>query len=107
MVRIWPVIRRVAGIVVAASTLPALAQTSGAGMHGHDSADWQNCKKQADDRGLPQGLERQKLMHSCMQGKHGAADAEKSAAARAKMGDPQSGHLHSDPPPATPTAPNP
>ena len=69
--------------------------------HGHDSAAWQDCKKQADDKKLPSGDERKKFMHQCMESKHGSSDAAKSEAARSKMADPQSGHLHSDPPAGT------
>jgi len=100
--------RALAGIALAALAPFAVAQviaSGGQGMHGHqrDSAAWQDCKKQADDQKLAGGPERQKFMRQCIESKHSSSDAAKSEAARAKMSDPQSGHLHSDAPP--PTAP--
>ncbi len=81
--------------------------TGGPGMHGqrNDDPASQACRKQADDQKLPRGEERQKFMRQCMESKRDSSDAAKSAAARAKMGDPQSGHLHSDPPPPDPKLP--
>ena len=102
--------RTLIGVVLAALAPFAVAQMGapgGQGTHAHqrDNASRQDCKKQADDRKLPGGPERHKFMRQCIEAKHSASDAARSEAARAKMGDPQSGHLHSDPPP--PTSPPP
>jgi hypothetical protein len=98
--------RALVGLALAALAPFAGAQMGtpgGQGMHGHprDSAAWQDCKKQADDQKLAAGPERQKFMRQCIESKHSSSDAAKSEAARAKMSDPQSGHLHSDAPPPT------
>jgi hypothetical protein len=100
--------RALAGVALAALAPFAIAQVGapgGQGMRGHqrDSAAWQDCKKQADNQKLSAGPERQRFMRQCIESKHSASDAAKSEAARSKMSDPQSGHLHSDAPP--PTAP--
>jgi hypothetical protein len=91
---------------VAPLVFAQMGPPGGPGMHGHghDNPAAQECRKQADEKKLPSGEERQKFVRQCVESKQGASDAAKSAAARAKMGDPQSGHLHSDPPPA-PAAP--
>jgi hypothetical protein len=72
--------------------------------HGHDNPAAQDCRKQAEAQKLPAGEERQRFVHQCLESKRSSSDAAKAAAARAKMSDPASGHLHSDPPaaPATP-----
>jgi hypothetical protein len=75
------------------------------GMHGHESwrnnPQFQECSKQADEKKLPRGEERKAFMKQCLQSKPGAAkDAAKSEELREKMREGQSGHLHSDPPPA-------
>ncbi|HYM23019.1 MAG TPA: PsiF family protein [Vicinamibacterales bacterium] len=98
--------RAIAGVALAALAPFAIAQVGapgGQGMRGHqrDSAAWQDCNKQADDHKLAAGPERQKFMRQCIESKHSASDVAKSEAARSKMGDPQSGHLHSDAPPST------
>jgi hypothetical protein len=87
---------------VAPLVLAQIAPPGGAGMHGRgrDHPAWQDCSKQADERKLPAGDERRTFVRQCLESKRGASDAAKAAAARAKMGDPQSGHLHSDPPAA-------
>ena len=77
----------------------------GARGHAHDSPAAQECRKQAEAQKLPTAEERQKFVRQCVESKQGASDAAKSAAARARMGDPQSGHLHSDPPAAATTPP--
>jgi len=96
------VLGTVAPLVVAQMTPPGAAGAHG---RGRDSPALQDCRRQADEQKLPAGDERQKFMHRCLETKHAGSDAAKSEAARAKMGDPQSGHLHSDPPPATPPPP--
>ena len=91
---------------VAPLVLAQMAPPGGQGMraHGHDNPAAQECRKQADEKQLPAGEARHRFVRQCVDSKQGASDAAKSAAARAGMGDPQSGHLHSDRPPA-PTAP--
>jgi hypothetical protein len=74
--------------------------------HGHNNPAWQDCKKQADDKKLAPGPERKQFMQQCLESKLGSSDAAKGEAARARMADPQSGHLHSDPPAAPPPAGN-
>jgi len=73
----------------------------------HERAGWRNnpqfqaCSKQADEKKLPRGEERKAFMKQCLQSKPGAAkDSAKSAELQEKMREGQSGHLHSDPPPA-------
>jgi hypothetical protein len=80
------------------------AEGPGGRGHGHDIPAAQDCRKQAEAQKLPAGEERQRFMHRCLDSKSSSSDAAKAAAARAKMSDPTSGHLHSDPPvaPATP-----
>ncbi len=86
-----------------------LAQMAAPDAHGHlhDSRAAQECRKRVEEQKLPTAEERQKFMQQCVESKQPAADAAKSAAARARMGDPQSGQLHSDPPPAPATPPAP
>ena len=86
------------------------AQVAGpGGMHDHgrgrDGPEWQDCKKQADDKKIAAGPERRQFMRQCIEAKRGASDAAKGEAAREKMRDPSSGHLHSDPPPASSAPP--
>ena len=91
---------------VAPLVLAQMGAPGGPGMRGQGrDAAWQGCKQEADGQKLPPGPERQKFMRQCVESKRGSGDAAKSEAARAKMADPQSGHLHSDPPraPATPS----
>jgi hypothetical protein len=87
--------------------LAQMTPPGGPGMHGHGHASpaAQECRKQADEKKLPAGDERHEFMHQCLEAKQNGSDAAKSAAARAKMGDPQSGHLRSDPPPAPASPP--
>ena len=72
----------------------------GASGRGHDNPAAQDCRKRADAAKVAAGDARQQFMRQCLDSKRGDSDAAKSEAARAKMGDPQSGHLHSDLPPA-------
>ena len=74
------------------------------GMHEREARrnnpQFQECSKQADEKELARGAERQAFMKQCLQSKPGAGDSSKSEALREKMREGQSGHLHSDPPPA-------
>jgi psiF repeat len=98
------------GSVVLGTIAPlVLAQMGPAGVpggrgHGHDSPAAQDCRKQAEAQKLPAGEERQTFMRRCLESKSSSSDAAKAEAARAKMSDPASGHLHSEPP-AAPTTP--
>ena len=84
-----------------------LAQMGPAGGHGHghDNPAAQECSKQAKAQKVPAGDERQKFMRQCVESRRSSSDAAKAAAARAKMSDPQAGHLRSDPPPPPTTPP--
>lgn len=77
------------------------------GSHGHraDSPQLQACRKQADDKKLPQGNERKAFMQQCLQANHGNGDGSKSEGLREKMREGQSGHLQSEPPAAPPPPP--
>jgi hypothetical protein len=77
------------------------------GGHGHrgDSPQLQACRKQADDKKLPQGAERKAFMQQCMKASHDSSDGSKSEELREKMREGQSGHLHSEPPAAPPPPP--
>jgi hypothetical protein len=73
------------------------------GMHEgwRNNPQFQECSKQADEKKLPRGAERKAFMKQCLQSKSGnAKDSAKSEELREKMREGQSGHLHSDPPPA-------
>ena len=89
---------------IAPLVLAQIGPAGGPGGHGHANAAAKDCRKQAEAQKLPAGEERQASMHRCLESRSSASDAAKAAAARAKMSDPQSGHLHSDLPaaPATP-----
>lgn len=90
------VLGTVAPLVLAQMTPPGAVGTSA---RGHDNPAWQDCRKRADAQKVATGDARQQFMRQCLESKRADSDAAKSEAARAKMGDPQSGHLHSDPPP--------
>lgn len=77
-------IRRVLATFVLGTVAPlVLAQvTPGAGgQHGHggmrDNPQWQECKKQADDKKLPHGDERKSFMEQCMKANGGGGDPSK------------------------------
>ena len=80
---------------------------SGMGAHGHHalSPQLQACRKQADDKRLPQGAERQAFLQQCLKANHDSGGGSKSEGLREKMREGQSGHLHSEPPAAPPPAP--
>jgi hypothetical protein len=77
------------------------------GAHGHHapSAQSQACRKQADDKRLPQGAERKAFVQQCLKANHDSGDGSKSEGLREKMREGQSGHLHSEPPAAPPPPP--
>jgi hypothetical protein len=81
----------------------------GSGMGGHgrhaDSPQLQACRKQADDKKLPQGAERKAFLQQCLKANHDNGDGAKSEGLREKMHEGQSGHLHSEPPVAPPPPP--
>jgi hypothetical protein len=75
--------------------------------HRGDSPQSQACRKQADDKKLPQGAERKAFMQQCLKASHDSGDGSKSEGLREKMREGQSGHLHSEPPAAAPAPPPP
>jgi len=98
-------IRWLASVVLGTVAPLVLAQMGPASAsHGHrrDNPAVQDCRKEADAQKLPVGEGRRQFMHQCLASRADGSGAAKGAAARAKMGDPQSGHLRSDPPPAPP-----
>jgi hypothetical protein len=80
---------------------------SGMGARGHraDNPQLLACRKQADDKKLPQGAERRAFMQQCLKANHDSGDGSKSEGLREKMREGQSGHLHSEPPAAPPPQP--
>jgi hypothetical protein len=73
-------VRRVLATFVLGTVAPlALAQVApGSGQHGHggmrDNPQWQDCKKQADEKRLPHGDERKSFLEQCVKA---AADSPK------------------------------
>jgi hypothetical protein len=80
---------------------------SGMGGRGHhaDNPQLLACRKQADDKKLPQGAERRAFIQQCLKANHDSGDGSKSEGLREKMREGQSGHLHSEPPAAPPPPP--
>src|SRR3974377_376040 len=80
---------------IAPLVLAQIGPASGPGGHGHghDSPAAQDCRKQAEAQKVPAGDELQKFMRQCVESRRSSSDAAKAAAARAKMSDPQAGHL--------------
>lgn len=96
--------------VVAFAQLAVAQTVPGGGMHEHPgtrgSAEWEACRKQADDQRLVRGDQRRAFMDKCLQSNEGDKDPAKGQALRDKMRQGQGDHLHSDAPPAAaPAAP--
>lgn len=91
------VLGTVAPLVLAQMTPPGGAGARG---RGGGSPAWQACRRQADEKKVPDGDERRIFMRQCLE-----TEGAQSEAARAKTGDPQSGRLPSDPPAAAPAQP--
>ena len=83
----------------------------GGGMHERGEARnnprFQQCRKQADEKRLPNFPERRSFMEQCLKDAGNATDDAKGTDSRENVREGQNGHLHSDPPPAQPPAPAP